>query len=438
MASRKPKKPAGKLLKIGRKEIREYKRGKVYYVRWNCLYESNDGNEFWEWTPTHTVHGKKAAAESEAEKYKQELEKMLGIRPVSTTLADYAKEYQASRKEEAARTDSKLSPLTVERDELDIAKVIDEFGAYTPQQLTAGLIIQHFKQMRKDGASNSAIHKVHAKLSAVMEYAIGELSINDVSISLTNPCTLKVVKNEAKRPKAQKQEALTLDEATSLAQTIKSNELTGFTVAVLLALFTGMRRGEVLGLTWNDVDLSDNVIHVRNQYAKDKKLRAPKSDESRRDIAFDEGTAELLKKWRKQQQKEFREKGARFSENAPVCSNFVCRFIDPDTFGRWRRNYFIKNGLGRYKNEEHYTDAKGIKRIRRTGYEGKSFHALRHTQATLLIADGTDVKTVQGRLGHSDATLTMNTYAHTITEKDREAAQAIGKLLNPKSKGGRS
>lgn len=74
-------------------------------------------------------------------------------------------------------------------------------------------------------------------------------------------------------------------------------------------------------------------------------------------------------------------------------------------------------------------DSRGIARIKRTGYERLKFHELRHTQATLLISNGADIKTVQNRLGHSTAALTMDIYAHAIEQNDREAADEIGELL---------
>ena len=65
-------------------------------------------------------------------------------------------------------------------------------------------------------------------------------------------------------------------------------------------------------------------------------------------------------------------------------------------------------------------------------YEGLKFHELRHTQATLLLASGEDIKTVQARLGHAKASTTLDMYAHAMPEKDKEAAQIIGNLLSGK------
>lgn len=76
-----------------------------------------------------------------------------------------------------------------------------------------------------------------------------------------------------------------------------------------------------------------------------------------------------------------------------------------------------------------YVDSRGIPRIKRTDYEGLKLHDLRHTQATLLISNGADIKTVQNRLGHSMAAPTMDIYAHAIEQNDRKAADEIGELL---------
>ena len=89
----------------------------------------------------------------------------------------------------------------------------------------------------------------------------------------------------------------------------------------------------------------------------------------------------------------------------------------------------MENGFGEQGRAIRYVDSHGIPRIKRTGYEGLKFHELRHTQATLLISNGADIKTVQNRLGHSTAALTMDIYAHAIEQNDREAADEIGELL---------
>ena len=101
-------------------------------------------------------------------------------------------------------------------------------------------------------------------------------------------------------------------------------------------------------------------------------------------------------------------------------------------FSRWFRGFCVEKGFGAYGEQEPVIDAAGRKRIRKAKYEGLNFHELRHTQATLLIGSGADIKTVQTRLGHSSAQLTMNIYAHAIEANDRDAADAIGDILSGK------
>ena len=423
--------PYGKLKALGKRQIREYKRGKIYYIRWNCLFETEEGVQSWHWSQNRTCYGKKVEAEGEAEKYRQELEALIDRPPsAAEPFGRWIDEFQAKREREAARQDSSLSPLTVQRDRLDFDRLRDKFGAKTLNEITAGAIVRTYEGMREAGVSKNAIHKFNSLLSMTIEYAIGQLAREDAGFSYSNPCKLQVVHDEAKRPKAQKREPLTQKEASGLAKALLTEEVTGHTVAVWLALLCGMRRGECLGLAWGDVDLDEAVLRVRNQYAKDKELRAPKSYESQRLIAVDSGTVVFLKAWKSQQRNEFEEKGVMQTSSSPVCSNSLCGWIDPDTFSRWRRAWFADHGLGRFKIDDFYTDRNGIKRRRRSGYEGHSLHDLRHTSATLLIGEDTDIKTVQGRLGHADVSLTLNTYTHVIKAKDREAANTLWGLLS--------
>jgi integrase len=110
-------------------------------------------------------------------------------------------------------------------------------------------------------------------------------------------------------------------------------------------------------------------------------------------------------------------------------TNELGEMSDPNNFSRWRRDFFADNGLGYFEHEEIYTDPNGVRHVKRSGYKGYNFHELRHTQATLLIGSGADIKTVQHRLGHSSASLTMNIYAHAIAANDRTAADTIGSTV---------
>lgn len=91
----------------------------------------------------------------------------------------------------------------------------------------------------------------------------------------------------------------------------------------------------------------------------------------------------------------------------------------------WSRPCSDTGGWYRIDNFEHWW---GVWR-KEHGFEGLKFHELRHTQATQLLANGVDVKTVQTRLGHANASITLGWYAHAIPEKDHEAADLLGNLL---------
>ncbi len=262
---------------------------------------------------------------------------------------------------------------------------------------------------------------VHATLVQILNREVEEGAIRQ------NPASRV---HTAKRPKPAERMSLTPQQALQLAQDLRDAAIDGRIVAVWIALATGARRGEILALTWGDIDLQNGRLRIRRQIDSQGQIRAPKSQKSVRNLSLDAGTVSYLERWREIQSREFHS-GEAVPEAAPVCSNLAGGFLDPNVFSRWRREFFADHGLGHFEKEERYVDRKGITRIRRTGYKGFNLHELRHTQATLLIGSGTDLKTVQNRLGHSSAQLTMNIYAHALEQNDRDAADAIGSLLSP-------
>lgn len=397
----------------GEGSIVEVERGKVYRIRHRLPPAEPGGKR--KWSKQRTVHGNKAKARIELEAYRTELEDMLNNEHMALKVGAYAREFHQRRLDMGT-----LSPLSLERDDIEIARIEEHFGNVPVQDLDVATINKAYAKMRKSGTSASALHKTHQKLSQVMKRAVKE------EIILRNPCDLI---DDVKRPEAAERRSLSAEQAMQLALDLKECERSGRIVAVWLALATGVRRGEALGLVWGNVDLVRKRIRIQKQLDSKGVRRDPKSHKSKRNLAIDDGTIAFLAEWKIMQADLFYQ-GGDVPDDAPVCSNDTDgNFISPAAFDKWRRAWFVDHGLGAFGKVEVWHDRNGVKRYRRSGYKGYNLHELRHTQATLLIGSGADIKTVQNRLGHSSASLTMNIYAHAIEQNDREAADTIGNVL---------
>lgn len=171
---------------------------------------------------------------------------------------------------------------------------------------------------------------------------------------------------------------------------------------VLICLYTGLRLGELLALEWGDVDLKKQVIYVNKTCSdgKDDKETfrritcTPKTDSSERTVPLPRQLVPVLKKLKK---------------NSP--SSFViCSETGKPLYIRSYQRSF--NLLLKKLNIEH-----------------KGFHSLRHTFATRALECGMDVKTLSEVLGHKSATVTLNKYAHSMTEHKKEMMDKLGKLF---------
>lgn len=181
----------------------------------------------------------------------------------------------------------------------------------------------------------------------------------------------------------------------------------------VLAMTTGLRRGELGGLRWSDVDFERRRVHVRQVlvYAgnelvfKDK----PKTEASEDYVTISPAVAAILEEHRKRQQKERWTYGTRYRDHGLV---FAQPNGDRINVGNLSKRAFPK-----------LCDEAGVPRIR--------FHDLRHTYATRLLEQGLPITTAQRRLRHSRASTTIDIYGHPSSRAEAEAASAMDDLLPP-------
>lgn len=213
-------------------------------------------------------------------------------------------------------------------------------------------------------------------------------------------------------PKVRKVEinVLTPEQVTGLLNHLLQERHVLF-IPTLLAVTTGMRRGEICGLQWEDIDFEKSCLYIRHQLQRiDGRLvlRETKTAGSRRPVALDDTTLGLLKTHRKAQM----ENRLMFGPEYEVANaGYVCtwpdgRLIDPD---------YITKAFAKV------LDKIGLPRVR--------FHDLRHTHATLLLQEGVNPKIVSERLGHTDIRITLNTYSHVLPSIQKEAAEKVASKL---------
>lgn len=392
----------------GEGNIKEVECGKKYRIRFSYKDPSTGK---WKHSPQRTVKGNKAKARRDLEAYKAEFEQEWNKPKSTSTFGDYARSWQQTRRELAA-----ITVLALDRDEIEIERINEYLGHITITDLTADDIEDSVLRLKRQGLSENALHKYWQKVNQILKHAVKRRVIP------FNPCDQL---EPIKRPDAKERKSLDFEQAAKFALTLKNEAREGKIVAVWLALALGLRRGECLGLRWMDVDLANGIIHVRKQYDVHHNLRKPKCA-SIRDLPIDEGTIAFLKEWESIVLSMF--PFSEIPDEFPVCCTEIGDFIDPTYFDKWRRKFFINHGLGQYTKVEEWRDKRGIKRYRCSGYEGYNLHELRHTQATLLIGLGADLKAVQDIMGHASMQMTMH-YTHSITANQRKAATAFDQAV---------
>lgn len=170
-----------------------------------------------------------------------------------------------------------------------------------------------------------------------------------------------------------------------------------------LALDTGMRRGELLGLHWEDLDLAGSTLRVRRNLVEIGArivVGEPKTRASRRTVVLSPDTVQVLKDHRLNQELEL-------GSLAPmVFASRVGTYVQPSNLARSFRALTAKAGLPRIR-----------------------LHDLRHTAASLAIRNGADLKALSERLGHANPSITLNVYYHAYNEQRQQAAVSLTQLL---------
>ena len=218
-----------------------------------------------------------------------------------------------------------------------------------------------------------------------------------------NPCD-RVKLAKAKRAEIKIPSKVQIQDMLALAE----DEAHPLAAAVHLAVYTGMRRGEIGALTWGHVNLATGVLEVRQTlgYADGVAIGTPKSESSNRDIDLDADTVEVLQAHRIAQDGHREAMGSKYKDQDVVFATPGGSFYHPGTF----------------------TDLVASL-SRRTGRHVR-FHDLRHFHASEMINAGINVVTVSKRLGHASVSMTLNVYIHLVDGSQRQAAATFAAAMN--------
>jgi integrase len=269
---------------------------------------------------------------------------------------------------------------------------------------------QHFQRLYQEklaaGLSPTTVSHLHTVLHGAFAEAVrwGLLSRNVVALARPpRKVHVEVV-------------ALTVEQARALLAAAAGNR---FEVLFILALKTGMRRGELLALHWEDVDLDKGVLQVRGTLRRTHEgltIGTPKTAASRRRVVLSPSSVAALRRHRSRQQQERRAAGDLWRDFGLVFPNTLGRPMEP-----------------RCLLSDVYRPL-----LERAGLPPITFHTLRHTAATLLLAEGEHPKVVQELLGHAQVSITLDRYSHMTPRLMSNAAALMDRLLDEEESGSQS
>lgn len=363
-------------------------RGGHYTLIINLGRDPTTGKRKQQWV---TVKGNKKDAEKRLSEILHQLDTGAYIHPGKTTMGEYLAKWLA----EYAKPN--LSPRGYERYE-SICRVhlIPALGSIALTQLRPEHIQRHYSDSLKDGLSPLSVRYHHVVLHKALATA------------LKWGLVVRNVADGVDVPRAHPGEMQTWDES-ELNKFLETAKATPYYALFYTALFTGMRRSELLALRWQDIDFIYSQIYVNRSMHQlrdgSRVFTAPKTDKSRRTIALTPSTFLVLESYRKAREIECKMLGVTLQDSDLVFS----------TLGKPLRPNTVTRAWGMLATKA------GVKVIR--------LHDARHTHASLMLKQGIHPKIVQERLGHSTISITLDTYSHVAPGLQEAAAQSFDKVI---------
>ncbi|WP_019911539.1 tyrosine-type recombinase/integrase [Paenibacillus sp. HW567] len=276
--------------------------------------------------------------------------------------------------------------------------IIPALGHVELAKLNPMLIQQTYTTLMKEGKLGSEnIQKTHTLVNDSLNRA------ERWGLISKNPAAL------VERPRAEKKEIQIWD-IKELNAFLWSARVSRYHIAFFIAAWTGMRQSEILGLRWKDIDFDNKTLRVVQtlRHNSTELVSTTKTKASNRNIALSDQTIEALQKHRRRQIKERLHAGEVYNNHDLV----VCTAVGTPLNSRNLNRTFYDL-------------------IKKTKIRRISFHSLRHTHASLMLASGENVKIVSERLGHANIRITLDTYSHLLPNMQRDAAQNFDKLMLP-------
>ena len=390
------------------------KRGKNSY-RLSCLAGYNlQGKPI---KKTKTVHGTKKEAEIELAKFVADVQNGMVIEGKALKFSEFTEIWKRDY------GSKELAPSTYKRYcRMLETRLLPYFGHFYVNKIKPTDIMQFYDLLSKDTQlvrkkdndgnktlkplSGKTILEHHRLLRAMLHKAVYW------QVIVSNPAE-RVQPPKAKKPKRKYYDD---DQCKILLENLEQldEEQIKYKTAIILTVFTGVRLGELMGLEWNDIDFRNGIVSINrsSQYLADTGVftKVPKTESSIREIAIPDFVISLLEEYKLWYEEQKSLYGELWINSNRLFVQADGKPMHPSTISKW----FVKF-------------------IGQIGLPVINFHGLRHTNATLLIAQNIDVAVVAARLGHAQITTTFNFYVHPIIAHNKKAGFALENLLLSKN-----
>ena len=390
------------------------KRGKNSY-RLSCLAGYNlQGKPI---KKTKTVHCTKKEAEIELAKFVADVQNGMVIEGKSLRFSEFTEIWKRDY------GSKELAPSTYKRYcRMLETRLLPYFGHFYVNKIKPTDIMQFYDLLSKDTQlvrkkdndgnktlkplSGKTILEHHRLLRAMLHKAVYW------QVIVSNPAE-RVQPPKAKKPKRKYYDD---DQCKILLENLEQldEEQIKYKTAIILTVFTGVRLGELMGLEWNDIDFRNGIVSINrsSQYLADTGVftKMPKTESSIREVAIPDFVISLLEEYKLWYEEQKSLYGELWINSNRLFVQADGKPMHPSTISKW----FVKF-------------------IGQIGLPVINFHGLRHTNATLLIAQNVDVAVVAARLGHAQITTTLNFYVHPIIAHNKKASYVLENLLLPKN-----